>query len=311
MLVSVLIPNYNYARYLPEAIDSVLSQTYPHIETIVVDDGSTDNSREVIASYGAQVTPVHKTNGGLTSALNAGFERSSGDLIAFLDADDAFEPDKIAQVVAAAVRVPDASLIHHQMQIVDGTGKAMHRPFPPRVPDGDIRALVARTGGWFPHAPMSGLAFTRTYAQRLFPVPEEQHFVDREGPRVLPVFADTYLVGPAALCAPVAGIQASLTRYRVHGGNMTLATQATADGQLLRYKAEAEMLSTVVQERFGISESLQMQDHLEYQLLRCAAGEISRRHTIGCVLRSPFLPAKSKVREALRVTMKRHSSAAV
>jgi len=311
MLVSVLIPNYNYARFLPEAIESVLSQTYPRIETVVVDDGSTDNSREVIASYGDQLHPVHKPNGGQTSALNAAFRRTSGDLISFLDADDAFEPEKVERVVDAAGRAPEACLIHHQMQIVDENGEAMHPPFPPRVPDGDIRAMVARTGGWFPHAVMSGLSFTRAYAERMFPVPEEQHFGDGEDSCVLPVVADTYLAGAAALCAPVAGIQAPLTRYRIHGRNATKATQATAEGQLLRYRAEAETLTTVMRERFGLSRPLQMEGHLEYQLLRRATGEVSWGHAIGCLMRAPFVPAKSKARDVLRVTLKRHTLASV
>jgi hypothetical protein len=307
MLVSVLIANYNYARFLPEAIESVLSQTYPRIETIVVDDGSTDNSREVIASYGDRLVSVHKANGGQTSALNAAFERSSGDLISLLDADDAFEPEKIARVVAAARRIPQAHLIHHQMRIVDETGKAMHRPFPARVPDGDIRALVARTGGWFPHPVMSGLTFRRAYAQRLFPVPDEQHFVERGGSDP-PVIVDTYLAGPAALLAPVAGIQAALTRYRVHGRNRTSvdSTQATAAGQLQRYRAEADTMSTVMREEFGQSRPLQMEDHLEYQLVRYAAGEISWGDAIRHVMRCPYLPAIEKAREVLRTSMKRH-----
>lgn len=308
MLVSVLIPNYNYARFLPEAIESVLSQTYARIETIVVDDGSTDNSREVIASYGDRLVSAHKPNGGLISALNVAFERSSGDLISFLDADDAFETEKVERVVAAAQKVPQACLIHHQMQIVDESGKAMHRPFPACVPDGDIRSVVARTGGWFPCAVMSGLTFKRTYAQRMFPLPEEQHFVEGGRSHVLPVF-ETYLAGPAALLAPVAGIQAPLTRYRVHGTNMTFATRATSDGQLLRYRAEAETLSTVMREEFGECRPLEMEDHLDYQLLRYAAGEISWRHAIGRVMRCPYLPTMLKLREALRVSVKRQSAA--
>jgi glycosyltransferase involved in cell wall biosynthesis len=310
VLVSVLILNYNYARLLPEAIESVLAQTYPRIETIVVDDGSTDNSREVIASYDDRLISVFKENGGLTSAVNAAFERSSGDLISFLDADDAFEPEKVERVVGAARRVPQAYLIHHQMQLVDEGGKAMHRPFPARVPDGDIRALVARTGGWFPHAVMSGQTFTRAYAQRMFPVPEQQDFLDRGRSHILPIFPDTYLPGPAALCAPVAGIQAPLTRYRLHGKNMTFATQAASGGPLLRYRAEAETLSTVMREKFGESRPLQMEDHLAYQLLRYAAGEISWGYAIGRVVRCPYLPAMLKVREVLRVSMKRGTAGA-
>lgn len=190
------------------------------------------------------------------------------------------------------------------MQIVDDNGKAMHRPFPARVPDGDIRALVAGTGGWFPHPVMSGLTFTRAYARRLFPVPDEQRSVERGRSHLPPVIVDTYLAGPAALLAPVAGIQAPLTRYRVHGTNRSFvdSTQGTREGQLQRYRAEAGTLSAVMREEFGKSQPLEMEDHLEYQLLRYAAGEISWGDAIGRVVRCPYLPATLKVREALRLT---------
>src|SRR5215213_900396 len=93
-LVSVIIDNYNYGRFLREAIDSALGQTYPRVEVIVVDDGSTDDSRAVIAAYGDRVVPVLKENGGQASAFNAGFAASRGELICFLDADDTFMPEK-------------------------------------------------------------------------------------------------------------------------------------------------------------------------------------------------------------------------
>jgi hypothetical protein len=156
---------------------------------------------------------------------------------------------------------------------------------------------------------MSGLTFTRAYAQRLFPVPQEQHFVDRGRSHIIPVFADTYVAGPAALSAPVAGIQAPLTRYRVHGRNMSFVDGATIEKRLVRYRAEAETLSTVMREKFAESRPLRMDDHLEYQLLRYAARETSWAHTIRCVMRCPYFPSMLKVREALRVTMRRGTAA--
>jgi glycosyltransferase involved in cell wall biosynthesis len=99
--VSIVIINYNYGRFLREAIDSALRQTYPHIEVVVVDDGSTDNSREIIASYGSKVVPVLKKNGGQGSAFNAGFAVSRGEMVIFLDADDYLFPRAVEQVVTA------------------------------------------------------------------------------------------------------------------------------------------------------------------------------------------------------------------
>src|SRR2546423_15707744 len=87
-LVTIIISSYNYGRYLRKAIDSALKQTHAHTEVIVVDDGSTDDSRVVIASYGDQIVPVLKENGGQASALNVGFSASQGDVIIFLDSDD-------------------------------------------------------------------------------------------------------------------------------------------------------------------------------------------------------------------------------
>lgn len=103
-LVSVVIPNYNYARYLTETLQSVIQQTYQNIEVIVVDDGSTDNSIEVIealAKEDPRIKLVAKKNGGLSSARNAGIRNCSGDYIAFLDSDDKWEPGKISSQIKA------------------------------------------------------------------------------------------------------------------------------------------------------------------------------------------------------------------
>lgn len=96
LLVSVIIPNYNYGRYLSEAIDSVLEQTYSNIEIIVVDDGSTDNSIEILAKYEIKgVKVIQQTNRGVGAARNTGATESKGEYIAFLDADDIWNHTKI------------------------------------------------------------------------------------------------------------------------------------------------------------------------------------------------------------------------
>ena len=99
LLASVIVNNYNYGKFLPQAIDSALEQTYPRVEVIVVDDGSTDDSREIISRYDSRIRSVLKSNGGQASALNAGFTASHGDVVLFLDADDFLYPSAVANAV--------------------------------------------------------------------------------------------------------------------------------------------------------------------------------------------------------------------
>ena len=101
-LVSVIIPVYNYDRYLGEAIESVLSQTYQHLEVIVVDDGSTDQSGEVAKSFaGRGVRYCHQVHAGIGPARNKGVELAQGDYVAFLDADDRWPVEKIERQLGA------------------------------------------------------------------------------------------------------------------------------------------------------------------------------------------------------------------
>jgi hypothetical protein len=118
-LVSVVIPNYNHARYVGDAIRSVLAQDYPRREIIVVDDGSTDGSRDVIAAFGDQVRCLPQENRGLSAARNAGILASTGALIGVLDADDMYEPDYLSTLVPALQAAPDAAGIHCGYRFVD------------------------------------------------------------------------------------------------------------------------------------------------------------------------------------------------
>src|SRR3546814_148739 len=92
--VSIVIANYNYARFLRRCIDSALGQDHPQVEVVVVDDASSDESAAVIRSYGSRVVPcLKKSNGGHAAAFNAGFAASRGEVVFFLDADDYLYPD--------------------------------------------------------------------------------------------------------------------------------------------------------------------------------------------------------------------------
>ena len=97
--ISVIIPNYNYGRFIGEAIESVLAQTFPPYEIIVVDDGSDDNSADIVKTFGSRVKFIQQRNQGVGAARNNGVKNSSGNLIAFLDADDIWLPTKLEKQV--------------------------------------------------------------------------------------------------------------------------------------------------------------------------------------------------------------------
>jgi glycosyltransferase involved in cell wall biosynthesis len=130
----VVVTNFNYAQYLDESIRSALSQN--DIEVIVVDDGSTDGSREVIGRYGERVHAILKPNGGQASAMNAGFRASSGEVVLFLDSDD-FLHDNAVERLRAVYHRPCAK-VHWRLTVADAAG---HRfgAYPP----GALRAATS------------------------------------------------------------------------------------------------------------------------------------------------------------------------
>lgn len=111
MRVSVVIPTYNYAQFVTEAIDSVLAQSVPVHEIIVVDDGSTDDTRSQVAAYEDRVRYIFQRNQGLSAARNTGLSAAQGDAFALLDSDDAFHPRKLEFQIAALHANPEVVLI--------------------------------------------------------------------------------------------------------------------------------------------------------------------------------------------------------
>lgn len=126
--VSVIIPTYNYGRFVGEAIESVLAQTYPIAEIVVVDDGSTDDTEDIVRRFG-DVRYIKQPNAGVCAARNKGFEISTGEIIAFLDADDTWLPEKVERQVAKFEEDADIGLVHCGMREFDsatGETRAVH-----------------------------------------------------------------------------------------------------------------------------------------------------------------------------------------
>jgi hypothetical protein len=317
MLVSVVVANYNYGRYLRETVDSVLGQTYPDVELIVVDDGSTDDSREVLASYGDRLTAIHQANAGQAAAVNAGVARARGELVAMLDADDAFVADKVERVVAAWRALPGAVLVNHRLQSVDGDGVPQGPPWPAAIPSGDLRRRVARSAGWYPRGVMSSLTFTRGYLEQLLPIPTDPRVGHGpRGPVEVELKADTYLSNPAAFAGPVAAVDAPLTRYRVHGANKSGATpgqRPTAahwNKRVAQFDVEHRALLEVL-ERLGIDAAPRLEDNVDHRLHMRALGAASLPATLWHLVRSPVIPARMRAREIARVLARRGWSAPV
>lgn len=212
-LVSVLMTSYNYANFIGCAIRSVLDQTYDHFELIVVDDGSTDGSPAVIrgiAEHDARITLIEQPNQGMAAALNTGFERSRGEVITLLDADDAYEPDKLETVVDRFRREPQVGMLQHPLQVVDHEDKPLQViPFLSKLEHGWLGPTLLRRGGRWSFMPTSALSYRLEVAKCLIPIEPDRYRISAD--------ALLYTVGP--LLTRVGVIDRTLAHYRVHGSN--------------------------------------------------------------------------------------------
>jgi glycosyltransferase involved in cell wall biosynthesis len=140
-LVSVIIPNYNYGKYLGQAIESVLDQTYKNVELIVVDNESTDNSIEVVTRFLDVVTLIQKSHGGVSSARNLGLSNAKGEYICFLDSDDTWNPDKLESQIEIA-RTSQAGVVYSGVAVCDAELSKIEELFPEF--EGDCSSLFFR-----------------------------------------------------------------------------------------------------------------------------------------------------------------------
>jgi len=207
--VSIIINNYNYDRFLDEAIASALSQTYLQTKVIVVDDGSTDRSREIIASYGDRIIPVFKENGGQASAFNAGFSASQGEIIIFLDSDDVLLPNIVQQVVEA-FQQSDIVKVQYQLQVIDGDSKKTEKIIPESryMPSGNMRSHIIKFHS-YGCPPTSGNAFSAAALRRIFPMPETEYRI----------VADEYINNLVPLLGNIVSLHQVGALYRMHGDN--------------------------------------------------------------------------------------------
>lgn len=199
---SIIINNYNYGLYVGDAIRTALNQDCGHpVDIIVVDDGSSDGSEEVIQSFGERIKPVFKANGGQASALNAGFRKSKGKWVLFLDADDMLLPNTVHRL-SRALRDSIARL-HFLLDAVDSSGRRLGKLIGGAVlPD-------ATEGPFGVASPTSGNLFSAEVLEKVMPIPEKPWRI----------CADVYLAAVSSLFGEVLFLPERLALYRVHGRN--------------------------------------------------------------------------------------------
>ena len=127
--VSVIIPSYNCARYLGRAIDSASAQTYKDYEILVVDDGSTDDTKDVAMQYGRKVTYLYQQNRGVSAARNHAILKANGELLAYLDADDMWYPEKLERQVAFLDVHQECGMVHSEMSVINEQDEILHLRF--------------------------------------------------------------------------------------------------------------------------------------------------------------------------------------
>lgn len=236
MFLSVLVDTYNQESLIEQALRSVLDQDFPPnlFEVIVVDDGSTDRTREIVHQFEPRVRLIAKKNGGQASAFNLGIPACSGEVIVFLDGDDWWTQGKLRRV--AEVFAIDNSLGMLGHAFIESFDDGSERVIQPAAP-ATFRLDSSENAGYFRlsrcYFGTSRLALRADLARKILPVPESLVFE-----------ADEYLFTLAPALAPSRVIADPLTRYRVHAGNLYLAAGATEAGE----RRKARVLAALAEE---------------------------------------------------------------
>lgn len=215
--VSIVITSHNYGWCLRDAIDSALGQVGVRHEVIVVDDGSTDDSRAVIAAYPA-VSAVLQDNAGQAVAMNSGLAAARAPWILFLDADDRLRPTACAEALAMAG--PDVAKVQFRLDMIARDGRPLGYSHPARsfdLPNGRVVDQLMRVGRYI--TPMtSGNLYSRRALEEVMPIQDERFASAGDG----------YLNTVVPFHGEVASIQESLGEYRLHGGNIWSMTRVDA-----------------------------------------------------------------------------------
>ena len=221
-LVSIITPSYNQARFLPETIQSVLSQDYPRTEYIIVDGASTDGSVEIIRQYASQLTWwVSEPDQGQTDAINKGFSHASGEILAWLNSDDTYQPGAISGAVELLEAHPGVAMVYGDANLIDERGTVMGR-FPARQTDlpGLLRGSV--------HIPQQAAFFRARLWRQVGPLDPSFHFA-----------MDYDLWVRLAKMAPLLYVPRLWSNFRLHGQGKSVALDDRCYPEMIRvYRRE-------------------------------------------------------------------------
>lgn len=299
MLVSIIISSHNYEQYLRQAIDSALNQSHPDVEVVVVDDASTDGSRQILDEYENIETRLLDRNGGQMRAVNEGFRIARGEVVIFLDADDVLMPDAAALHVARLSANPAASKCQGYMQVVDKEGKPGSVTIPRKLfPPGNYRSLTLERGiGALPHTFTSGNAWPRWFLEKVMPFPEALGEASPDG----------CLNAVSALHGPIEVVEDTVCLYRIHGGNRSRRQFdiMSLEGSLLRAAEMREYLAASAEE-LGFTVDLEKwrrrkrswRDHVMARSVYLLRGEGPEQRYLDFVL-APFSSGRTGLTTAL------------
>jgi glycosyltransferase involved in cell wall biosynthesis len=210
-IISIVISSFNYGRYLRECIDSALNQTHPRVQVVVIDDGSTDESSAIIASYGDLIESVLQPNRGQGAVWNVSAPRVSGSWVIFLDSDDRLSFRAAERVAAASIAHPGSSKMHWPMRLIGADGGSLGIEIPGQsLPSGDRLAELKAFGfDRGPNMATSGNAWLAEFTRRVLPMPEAEFKIS----------ADTWLLGLSPLFGQTIALGEVLSEYRSHSVN--------------------------------------------------------------------------------------------
>ena len=230
--VSVLIDTFNHERFIEEAIVSVLEQDFPasEREIIVVDDGSTDGTPDIVRRFAGEVRILRKENGGQASAFNAGIPECRGEIVAFLDGDDWWAKGKLTRVVSVLSEDQECGIVGHGIAnaFEDGT-EAPHMPRPERFRvDSVANARAFRLRKSF--LGTSRMTLRKSVALQILPIPE-----------ALVIEADEYLFTLASVLSYLVFVPEVLTHYRQHGQNLYNAAEGSTPGLRRKFAVQSAL----------------------------------------------------------------------